>query len=247
MRALDPDLPVVLLTAWTHLETAVRARQGRRRRLLAKPWDDARLVTTVRNLLQLRAVRADERARQRAQRDRARAELAERHRPARHRLRKRGACTRWCSSRRRWRAPTCRCSITGPERRRARKSLAEIVQANSARARRPVRQASTSARCPTICSRASCSAPNRAPSPAPRRASAASRRRTAARCFSTRSATSRSTGQAQAAARAADRRVRAARVEQHAPGRRAHRLRHQLDLRRGDRAQGASARTCTTG
>ena len=55
LRAMQPDLPVVLLTAWTHLETAVELVKAGAADYLAKPWDNARLVTTVRNLLELRA------------------------------------------------------------------------------------------------------------------------------------------------------------------------------------------------
>ena len=50
-----PDVPVVLLTAWTHLETAVQLVKAGASDYVAKPWDDARLLTTVRNLLQLRS------------------------------------------------------------------------------------------------------------------------------------------------------------------------------------------------
>lgn len=50
-----PDLPVILLTGWTHLATAVELVKAGAADYVAKPWDDARLLTTVRNLLQLRA------------------------------------------------------------------------------------------------------------------------------------------------------------------------------------------------
>jgi DNA-binding NtrC family response regulator len=77
LRRAYPDVPVVLLTAWTQLETAVELVRAGAADYLAKPWDNHRLVTTVRNLLQLRAALVD--ARQRQQRiDAARAELAQR-------------------------------------------------------------------------------------------------------------------------------------------------------------------------
>jgi len=77
IRRVHPDVPVVLLTAWTQLETAVELVRAGAADYLAKPWDNPRLVTTVRNLLQLRAALVD--ARQRQQRiDDARAELASR-------------------------------------------------------------------------------------------------------------------------------------------------------------------------
>src|SRR6478735_9369404 len=59
LRALHPDVPVILLTAWTHLETAVDLVKAGAADYLAKPWDDARLLTTVRNLLELRRLAAE--------------------------------------------------------------------------------------------------------------------------------------------------------------------------------------------
>jgi DNA-binding NtrC family response regulator len=75
LRKAQPDLPVVLLTAWTHLETAVELVKAGAADYLAKPWDNARLVTTVRNLLQLHAALADVRQRER-ERERSQAALA---------------------------------------------------------------------------------------------------------------------------------------------------------------------------
>ena len=59
LRAQAPQLPIILLTAWTHLETAVELVRAGAADYLAKPWDDARLITTVRNLLDLRTARAE--------------------------------------------------------------------------------------------------------------------------------------------------------------------------------------------
>ncbi|WP_427914592.1 sigma-54-dependent transcriptional regulator [Ramlibacter sp. MMS24-I3-19] len=53
IRARHPDLPVILLTAWTHLDMAVDLVKAGAADYLAKPWDDQRLVTTVKNLLEL--------------------------------------------------------------------------------------------------------------------------------------------------------------------------------------------------
>ncbi|MCX7053988.1 MAG: sigma-54 dependent transcriptional regulator [Proteobacteria bacterium] len=77
LRAAQPDLPVVLLTAWTQLETAVELVKAGAADYLAKPWDNARLVTTVRNLLQLHAALTAESERL-ARVDRSHAELAAR-------------------------------------------------------------------------------------------------------------------------------------------------------------------------
>ncbi len=53
IRALSPDLPVILLTAWTQLEQAVALVKAGAADYLAKPWDDAKLLATVENLLEL--------------------------------------------------------------------------------------------------------------------------------------------------------------------------------------------------
>ena len=77
IRELHPDLPVILLTAWTHLETAVELVKAGAADYVAKPWDNARLLTTVRNLLDLHAARAENLAIRR-RRALARSELAAR-------------------------------------------------------------------------------------------------------------------------------------------------------------------------
>ncbi len=65
IREQRPDLPVVLLTAWTHLETAVQLVKAGAADYIAKPWDDAKLLTTVENLLELsESTREVRRARQ---------------------------------------------------------------------------------------------------------------------------------------------------------------------------------------
>ncbi len=53
IRGRYPDLPVILLTGWTHLETAVELVKAGAADYLAKPWDDAKLLATVENLLEL--------------------------------------------------------------------------------------------------------------------------------------------------------------------------------------------------
>lgn len=53
IRAAFPDMPIILLTAWTHLETAVELVKAGAADYLAKPWDDHRLLATVENLLEL--------------------------------------------------------------------------------------------------------------------------------------------------------------------------------------------------
>jgi DNA-binding NtrC family response regulator len=53
IRARHPDVPVILLTAWTHLDMAVELIKAGAADYLAKPWNDERLVTAVRNLVEL--------------------------------------------------------------------------------------------------------------------------------------------------------------------------------------------------
>ena len=53
IRARHPDLPVILLTGWSHLETAVSLVKAGAADYMSKPWDDAKLLATVENLLEL--------------------------------------------------------------------------------------------------------------------------------------------------------------------------------------------------
>jgi DNA-binding NtrC family response regulator len=57
IRTRHPDLPVILLTAWTHLEVAVDLVKAGAADYLAKPWDDRKLMATVNNLLELSQTR----------------------------------------------------------------------------------------------------------------------------------------------------------------------------------------------
>lgn len=77
IRKQDPGLPVLLLTAWTSLETAVKLIKQGAADYLAKPWDDQKLVNSVRNLLKMRALHL-ENARLRQEREQARHDLAAR-------------------------------------------------------------------------------------------------------------------------------------------------------------------------
>ena len=74
IRARLPELPVILLTAWTHLASAVELVKAGAADYLAKPWDDTKLLTTVETLLELSEARR-ELARRRADETRRRTEL----------------------------------------------------------------------------------------------------------------------------------------------------------------------------
>jgi DNA-binding NtrC family response regulator len=53
IRERHPDLPVILLTAWTHLDGAVELIKSGAADYLSKPWDDHKLIATVNNLIEL--------------------------------------------------------------------------------------------------------------------------------------------------------------------------------------------------
>jgi len=53
IRERWPDLPIILLTAWTRLEAAVELVKAGAADYLAKPWDDQRLLASAENLLEL--------------------------------------------------------------------------------------------------------------------------------------------------------------------------------------------------
>ncbi|NGY04164.1 sigma-54-dependent transcriptional regulator [Solimonas terrae] len=78
IRERYPDMPVMLLTAWTHLETAVELVKAGAADYLAKPWDDNKLLTTVENLLELSEA-SRTMSRLRSERRRRREELARRY------------------------------------------------------------------------------------------------------------------------------------------------------------------------
>ena len=53
LRSDYPSIPVVLLTAWTHLDMVVELVKAGATDYIAKPWDDQRLLATVNTLLEL--------------------------------------------------------------------------------------------------------------------------------------------------------------------------------------------------
>jgi DNA-binding NtrC family response regulator len=53
MRSEDPALPVVVMTAWGSVEGAVEAMRRGARDYLQKPWDNARLLATLRTQAEL--------------------------------------------------------------------------------------------------------------------------------------------------------------------------------------------------
>jgi DNA-binding NtrC family response regulator len=132
IRASHPDLPVILLTAWTHLGSAVELVKAGAADYIGKPWDDHKLLTTVNNLLELSETRRELERRRDGER-RHRQQLAQRYDL-------RGAVFADPASERAI-ALACQVArselpvlITGPNGS-GKEKIAEIVQANS-----PMRQ-----------------------------------------------------------------------------------------------------------
>ncbi|HEV8197327.1 MAG TPA: sigma 54-interacting transcriptional regulator, partial [Gemmatimonadales bacterium] len=68
MRAIDPTLPVIVMTAWGSVDKAVEAMRLGARDFIEKPWDNTRLLTTLRTQVELtRALRATQRLEQETQ------------------------------------------------------------------------------------------------------------------------------------------------------------------------------------
>jgi DNA-binding NtrC family response regulator len=134
IRKLDPELPVVLVTAFTSLPMAVALIKEGASDYIAKPWDNDRLVNTVRNLLRMREL-GQENRRLVAQSGRAQRALAARanlcgliyRSAAVHEV------VALAVNVARSEVPVL---ITGPNGS-GKEKLAEIVQANSARRARP--------------------------------------------------------------------------------------------------------------
>src|SRR5215470_12157929 len=62
LQALDPSLPVVVMTAWATIDLAVEAMRLGARDFVTKPWDNVRLLQVLRTQIDLRrALRRSER------------------------------------------------------------------------------------------------------------------------------------------------------------------------------------------
>jgi DNA-binding NtrC family response regulator len=75
IRAIDPAVPVLLMTAFTSLEMAVRLVKEGASDYVSKSWDEDKLLATVRNLVELRRL-SDDNARLSTERERAQRALA---------------------------------------------------------------------------------------------------------------------------------------------------------------------------
>ena len=135
VRAAAPELPVLLLTAWTSLETAVQLVKEGASDYLPKPWDDAKLVATVRNLLRIRELQA-ENERLRGERTRTRAALAREY-DLRGIVYESDAMHRVVSLAVQIARSDVPVLITGPNGA-GKEKIAEIVHANSRRRQKPL-------------------------------------------------------------------------------------------------------------
>ncbi len=61
IRSALPDIPIILITAWTDLESAVELVKSGASDYLAKPWDDDKLIISVNNLLDLNELQSQRR------------------------------------------------------------------------------------------------------------------------------------------------------------------------------------------
>jgi DNA-binding NtrC family response regulator len=129
LRAAQPDLPVILLTAWTHLESAVQLVKAGAADYMGKPWDNDKLLATVENLLELAEATRERRLRQEEQRKR-RERLAQQY-DLRDTVFASDAMERTVELACRVARSDARVLITGPNGA-GKERIAEIVHANSA-------------------------------------------------------------------------------------------------------------------
>ena len=62
IKSIDPQLPVIVMTAWASVEVAVEAMRRGAQDFIQKPWDNARLLSILRTQIELqRAVRRAQR------------------------------------------------------------------------------------------------------------------------------------------------------------------------------------------
>jgi len=134
IRSEHPELPILLITGWTSLETAVALIKEGAADYLAKPWDDEKLLSSVQNLLKMRQLQMENMA------------LYEEKRQAREALsRRHDICGMVYASEAMHRVISLAASIarsdvpvliTGPSGS-GKEKIAEIIQANSSRCSAP--------------------------------------------------------------------------------------------------------------
>jgi DNA-binding NtrC family response regulator len=53
IQAMDPNLPIIVMTAWASVDVAVEAMRRGARDFVEKPWDNRRLLSIIRNQIEL--------------------------------------------------------------------------------------------------------------------------------------------------------------------------------------------------
>ncbi|GGC67949.1 sigma-54-dependent transcriptional regulator [Undibacterium terreum] len=128
IRKSHPDLPVILLTAWTHLDAAVDLIKAGAADYLAKPWNDQRLIATVQNLMELGQV--NRALQQRVQRERKQKRELEQNYDLRKLVWQDAATERVLDMACQVARSDVSVLITGPNGS-GKERIAEIIQANS--------------------------------------------------------------------------------------------------------------------
>ncbi len=59
IREIDSDLPIIIITAWTHVESAVALVKQGAADYIGKPWDEDKLLVTIKNLIELDELRLE--------------------------------------------------------------------------------------------------------------------------------------------------------------------------------------------
>ena len=184
LKTIDEDLPVVMVTAFASIETAIAAMKRGAFDYITKPFKNDEVLVVLRNALERRQLVTENRA--------LRQNLQTRY----HKFANiigRSPRMRQVFDLIIQAAPSRSTVLVHGESGTGKELVARALHTNSPRADRHVRHASTPATCRPICSSRTCSGTSRARSPAPSiRRRACSRSPTRAASSSTRSATSRS-------------------------------------------------------
>jgi DNA-binding NtrC family response regulator len=134
LRRAQPDLPILLMTAWASLETAVELVREGAVDYIQKPWDDEKLLAMMKALLETRSLELESRARA-SELTTSREEFARKH-DLRGLVYSSGAMHRLLTLAISVAESDAPVLITGPSGA-GKERIAEIIQANSRRHQGP--------------------------------------------------------------------------------------------------------------
>ena len=60
IREVNSDIPIIIITAWTNVENAVELVKHGAADYIGKPWDEDKLIVTIKNLLELDELRREQ-------------------------------------------------------------------------------------------------------------------------------------------------------------------------------------------